>query len=203
MRALRDGDEAAFVELVRRHHPMLSRIARLYATDDAADTLAQGVWSRALRRLDQLNQRDDAPSLRVVLLLILHEQAREHRGVAAGAIPFAAHWDPAAEPTGPALDPARFHTGEPWSGHWAVSVPVWQPVPVERPLGGPMQAQIGREIASLPDAQREVLALRDVEGWTASEVSAALGISAARQRLLLHAARSRLRSALDAIIQGG
>ena len=66
-----------------------------------------------------------------------------------------------------------------------------------------MQARIEREIAGLPGAQREVLALRDVEGWTATEVCTVLDVSDANQRLLLHAARSRLRAALDAMIQDG
>jgi RNA polymerase sigma-70 factor, ECF subfamily len=198
VRALRDGDEAAFVELVRRHHSMLRRMARVYVADDAADGLAQDVWSSALGQVDRL---DDSPSLRVVLLAILHEQAPHRRASAAGSVPFAEHWDPATEPVGPGVDPYRFRTGEPWPGHWAVSVPEWQPVPIERLLAGPNQARIEREIASLPGAQREVLVLRDVEGWTASEVSTALGVSDAKQRLLLHAARSRLRAELDAMIQ--
>jgi RNA polymerase sigma-70 factor (ECF subfamily) len=66
-----------------------------------------------------------------------------------------------------------------------------------------MRARIEREIAGLPGPQREVLTLRDVERWTADDVSAALGISDARQRVLLHAARSRLRAAFDAIISEG
>jgi RNA polymerase sigma-70 factor (ECF subfamily) len=199
VRGLRDGDEGAFVELVRRHHAMLCRMARLYVADDRADGVAQDVWSSALGRLDRL---DGAPSLRVALLAILHEQTR-HRRASAGLIPFAAHWDPAAEPTGPAIDPDRFRTGEPWPGHWAVSVADWQPTPMEQLLAEPMQARIEREIAGLPGAQREVLALRDVEGWTATEVCTALDISDANQRLLLHAARSRLRAALDAMIRDG
>lgn len=200
MRALRDGDEAAFVELVRRHHSMLSRMARLYVADDAAEGLAQDVWSRALGRLDRL---DTSPSLRVTLLAILHELAQRRRAPAAGPVPFAAHWDPATEPTGPGVDPSRFRTGEPWPGHWAESVPAWRPVPAEQPLAGPMRARIEREITGLPGPQREVLALRDVEGWTTAEVSAALGVSDVRQRQLLHAARSRLRAALDAIVRDG
>lgn len=203
VRALRGGDEAAFVDLVRRHHAMLCRMARLYVADDAADGLAQDVWSSMLGRLDRLDQLDGAQSLRVSLIAILHEQARQHREATAAPIPFAAHWDPAAELTEPAVDPARFRTGEPWPGHWAAPVSEWQLAPVERLIGGPDQVRIEREIAALPGAQREVLTLRDIEGWTASEVSAALGISDTRQRLLLHAARSRLRSALDAMIQEG
>ena len=49
----------------------------------------------------------------------------------------------------------------------------------------------------LHDRQRTVVTLRDVDGWTATEVCAALQISEANQRVLLHRARTRLRRALD------
>jgi RNA polymerase sigma-70 factor (ECF subfamily) len=42
-----------------------------------------------------------------------------------------------------------------------------------------------------------VITLRDVEGWSASEVCAALEVSEGNQRLLLHRARSRVRAALE------
>jgi RNA polymerase sigma-70 factor (ECF subfamily) len=200
LRVLQDGDEGAFVALVGRHHAMLCRMARIYVVDDAVEGLVQGVWGRMLGLLDKL---DGTPSLRVALLRILHEQARQRRAPHARAIPFAAHWDSVTESFGPAVDPAQFRTGEPWPDHWAVSVAEWQPAPVDRLIGGPGQARIEREIADLPGAQREVLALRDVEGWTSGEVSDALDISRTRQRLLLHAARSRLRAVLDAMIQEG
>lgn len=198
--ALRDGDEAAFVTLVRRYHPMLGRMARLYVSDDEADKLAQDVWCGALSRLDALA---DCDSFRVALLALLHERARHHRSSAAPPVPFAAHWDAESVPTGPSVDPSRFRTGEPWSGHWAVTVAEWQPSPVDQVTTRAISVRIEGAIARLPGAQREVLVLRDVEGWTAPEVSAALGISEARQRLLLHAARSGLRAALDAIMSQG
>jgi hypothetical protein len=80
VRALRDGDEAVFVELVRRHHSMLRRMARVYVADDAADRLAQDAWSRAIGQLDRLGA---STSIRVALLAILHEQARCRRGLVA------------------------------------------------------------------------------------------------------------------------
>jgi hypothetical protein len=46
-------------------------------------------------------------------------------------------------------------------------------------------------------AQRTVIALRDVEGWSSEEVSDALEISAGNQRILLHRARSRVRNAIE------
>jgi RNA polymerase sigma-70 factor (ECF subfamily) len=52
-------------------------------------------------------------------------------------------------------------------------------------------------IEGLPDTQREVIRLRDVEGWSAAEVAGALEISDGNQRVLLHRARSRVREALE------
>ena len=52
-------------------------------------------------------------------------------------------------------------------------------------------------IETLPDRQREVITLRDVEGWTSAEVCDALGLSEGNQRVLLHRARGAVRRALD------
>ena len=48
----------------------------------------------------------------------------------------------------------------------------------------------------LPDAQRQVVVLRDVEGLAPSDVAALLGISDGNQRVLLHRGRTRLRALL-------
>jgi RNA polymerase sigma-70 factor (ECF subfamily) len=42
--------------------------------------------------------------------------------------------------------------------------------------------------------------MRDVEGWSSEEVRAALDISAANQRVLLHRGRQRVRAALEAYL---
>jgi RNA polymerase sigma-70 factor (ECF subfamily) len=52
-------------------------------------------------------------------------------------------------------------------------------------------------IAKLPEAQREVILLRDVEGWTPMEVADALEITDGNERVLLHRARSKVRAALE------
>jgi RNA polymerase sigma-70 factor (ECF subfamily) len=52
-------------------------------------------------------------------------------------------------------------------------------------------------IDELPKAQRTVLALRDIEGWSSEEVREALEISAGNQRILLHRARTRVRAAIE------
>ena len=56
---------------------------------------------------------------------------------------------------------------------------------------------VERAIAALPLAQREVITLRDIEARSASEVCNALGLTETNQRVLLHRARSRVRTALE------
>ena len=57
-------------------------------------------------------------------------------------------------------------------------------------------------IEALPANQRTVITLRDVEGWQAADVCAALEISEANQRVLLHRARGKVRQALERYLEG-
>jgi len=54
----------------------------------------------------------------------------------------------------------------------------------------------------LPDSQQLVMMLRDVVGCRAEEVSEALGITAANERVLLHRARVRVRAELERYFDG-
>ena len=47
-----------------------------------------------------------------------------------------------------------------------------------------------------------MIRMRDVEGYSSDEVCAALEVSVANQRVLLHRARSRVRAALEAHLDG-
>jgi RNA polymerase sigma-70 factor (ECF subfamily) len=60
-----------------------------------------------------------------------------------------------------------------------------------------LRQMVAETVAGLPAAQRAVISLRDIEGWTASETCEALGISDANQRVLLHRARAAVRSTLE------
>jgi RNA polymerase sigma-70 factor (ECF subfamily) len=55
-----------------------------------------------------------------------------------------------------------------------------------------------RAVERLPPHQREVMRLRDLEGWTAEEVCAVLELNDVHQRVLLHRARARVRRVLAA-----
>ncbi len=63
-----------------------------------------------------------------------------------------------------------------------------------------MLEAIEATLGELPEAQRAVLTLRDVEGWSGEEVCNALGLSESNQRVLLHRARAKVRTALEGIL---
>jgi len=56
---------------------------------------------------------------------------------------------------------------------------------------------VGDQLDQLPPTQREVIRLRDVEGFSSGEVRALLELSETNQRVLLHRARSKVRAALE------
>lgn len=200
--ALRRGDEQAFVALIERYHRSLVRLAGLYVSDDAvAEEVAQETWLGVLRGIDRFEARS---SLKTWIFRILVNRART-RGVREGrTIPFSAVWRPDDEPFEPAVEPDRFtppdHETSP--GHWITPVTDWDEIPEERLLALETRACVGDAIGQLSGTQREVITLRDVEGWTSQEVCAALNISEANQRVLLHRARSKVRRALESYLDG-
>jgi RNA polymerase sigma-70 factor (ECF subfamily) len=193
--ALRAGDQRAFGALVDAHTPSLLRVAMAYVPSRAvAEEVVQETWIAVMRGIDDFEGRSSLKTwiFRILTNVAMRGGARERRSV-----PFAAL--AAAEDTGePSVDPDRFlpPDHELFPGHWAIAPARW-PTPEEGLLAGETRAVIAAAIEALPKAQRTVLALRDVEGWSSEEVCAALEISAGNQRILLHRARTRLRGAIE------
>jgi RNA polymerase sigma-70 factor (ECF subfamily) len=97
------------------------------------------------------------------------------------------------------VDPDRFSSAPTQypAGHW-VSFPLaWEHEPAERLEAGETVAVVREAMRALPPAQHEVMTLRDVEGWTSSEICDALNISETNQRVLLHRGRAKVRRALE------
>src|ERR687885_1569869 len=166
--ALRDGDEAAFAELVDRYHAALLRLARLYVAAAAAEDVVQETWLGLLRGLDRFEGR---ASLKTWLFHILVNRARTRAVRDGRTIPFSALVDLELETLESAVDPARFRPGDDprWPGHWLLP-PSADDLPEERLLAGELVERGRTAVAALPPAPREVVTLRDIEGWTADEV---------------------------------
>src|SRR5438128_2149737 len=75
------------------------------------------------------------------------------------------------EPFEAAVAAERFREpGEQWPGGWVSFPSDWGNAPEERLLSREVLGQIQSAIDGLLPSQREVVLLRDVQGWTAAEV---------------------------------
>src|SRR5215470_13941661 len=82
-------------------------------------------------------------------------------------------------------------------GRWVSFPKSWSTEPDSALLSAETRELIVNTIAGLPDGQRIVITLRDVEGWDSAEVCSVLELSETNQRVLLHRARSKVRAALE------
>jgi RNA polymerase sigma-70 factor (ECF subfamily) len=193
---LRDGDEQAFGELVERYHSRLLRLARLYVGDGAtAEDVVQETWIGLLRGLDGFQGR---ASIKTWLCRILVNRARTRAARDRRTVSFSALASREVEALDAAVDPARFRPADDprWPGHWLVP-PSADDVPEQRLLAGELTERVRVAVAALPPAQREVVTLRDIEGWSSDEVCQLLHLSEGNQRVLLHRGRSKVRFALE------
>ena len=193
--ALRGGDERAFAALVDELSGAMLRVARIYVPTRAlAEEVVQDTWLAVLQGLDRFEGRS---SLKTWIFRILMNRAmtrgqREHR-----TVPFSSLFDPAREPGEPAVNAARFQdAADEHPGGWRQHPSRWEGAPEARLLSKET-ALVSAAIEGLPPAQREVIELRDVEGWDSKEVCNVLRISETNQRVLLHRARSKVRRALE------
>ncbi|HEX9372721.1 MAG TPA: sigma-70 family RNA polymerase sigma factor [Roseiflexaceae bacterium] len=199
--ALRAGDEAAFATLIDRYHASLLRLAMLYVPSRAvAEEVAQETWLGVLQGIGRFEGRS---SLKTWIFRILTNRARTRGQREGRSVPFSALAGAAAEPGEPAVDPDRFLPPEHEDAGWWVSYPQsWHDRPEERLLSQETQSVLRQAIDALPPSQREVITLRDLEGWASDEVCGALSVSEANQRVLLHRARSKVRRALEQYFDG-
>jgi RNA polymerase sigma-70 factor (ECF subfamily) len=193
---LRAGDHAAFAALIGRHSGSLLRVALSLVRDHAvAEEVVQETWMGVLTGIDSFEGRS---SLRTWLFQILVNKARtrfvrEGRTVPFSALAGAGGGDP------PAVDPRRFDDQE----GWREPPDAWTEEDPERlAMGAETRAAIEACIQELPEAQRAVMTLRDIEGLETEEICNLLAITVTNQRVLLHRARTRVRQALERRLGG-
>lgn len=186
---LRAGDEAAFSELVDRYDAQLRRLARTFVRTDAlAADVVQETWLAVVRGLDRFEERS---SLKTWLFRILVNRAQTRAVREARQIPFSS-LDAGDDAGGPSVDPSCFGA----DGTWAQPPRRLEAEPEARLLSRELRGRLGEIVDTLPDQQRTVILLRDVAGLDGPEVAEALGISEGNQRVILHRARTRVRSEL-------
>ena len=175
---LRAGDEEAFVALVREFQPAMLRLAEATVKSRAvAQEVTQDTWLAVMRGVDRFEGRS---SLKTWLFRILLNRARSAVGKE----------ERAGRPE--LIDDERFDA----TGAWADPPEPWADRADDRLVAARLADRVHVLLAELPESQRQVVVLRDVEGLPSAEVADLLGVSEGNQRVLLHRGRARLRHLL-------
>jgi RNA polymerase sigma-70 factor (ECF subfamily) len=169
VRAAALGDEAAFTELVARHHHDLLRVAYVICRDRAlAEDSAQAAWAIAWRRMGDVK---DPTHVRGWLVAVAANEARRTmrsrrptiREISVGDIELAGVPDLGSDPL----------------------------------AAGIANADLRRVLASLDPTDRALIALRYVAELSSDEIGRALGMSSSGARGRLSRLLLRLRGELD------
>lgn len=181
VRAAQAGDRAAFGRLYERHARLVHGVLLAKVPVSAADDLVQDVFLRALRRLSTLRE---SGSFGAWLVAIARNLANDYH-----------RRSPPEEPLSddqPDYDlvrggiRAQHGTSEHGTTEQAASA-----------------AAVLDAIRSLPDAYRETLILRLVEGLTGPEIAARTGLTHGSVRVNLHRGMEQLRAKLSPPASGG
>ncbi len=195
---LKAGDEAAFTELVDRWSAPMLRVALTHTRMRAlAEEAVQDTWLAVLQGVDRFEGRSTLRTwvFRILLYTCRGKAERERRVPPISELQRSAaeHGSGRAVPADQFLPSDHPH----WPGHWSQPPRSWVRTPDDALLGSELRRHISDAVAALPERQRQVLTLRDVEGWTSEEVCRLLGVLPGNQRVLLHRARSTVRAALE------
>jgi RNA polymerase sigma-70 factor (ECF subfamily) len=182
---LAQGDEDAYCDVLDRYYPAMLHVAMGFVRSrSAAEEVVQDTWLAVIKGISQFEGRS---SFKTWLFRILVNRARTRGSRDPRCVTFSCLDDDRDEPDRgcepenvfrPAFSTARM------------------PHPDASVLDGELREQVVAAINSLCGRQRQVLVLRDVEGWSPAEICDLLGISEANQRVLLHRARTKVRGLL-------
>jgi RNA polymerase sigma-70 factor (ECF subfamily) len=191
------GEEAAFAALVDQLQGRLYAFARTFTTSPAlAEDIVQETWLAVIRGLGGFEGRS---SLRTWIFGILVRRAKTvaSREARRPEVPY------------PGANGHGENSGEEWDlGYGRRGL--WERAPAPWGLEDPaavFQTKealeiIDQAVREMPETQRQVVLLRDVEGLESADACNILGLSETNQRVLLHRGRARVRRALDRYLQG-
>lgn len=177
LKAARAGDEKALREIVQMVSGPAYRFSMGFCrnTDDAED-LVQDVMATLLRSLDSFRGES---SLSTWTYIVAKRACGRRRQRAKRQMSIED------------LSPIEADRPDPGPG------------PSRRAENSELSAALETAIASLPDAQKQVLVMRDVEGLSAAEVGKVLGLGERAVKSRLHRARLVLREKLAPYVKGG
>lgn len=190
------GDEDAFLALLESIGPTLKRLSRALVGNAAtAEEVVQETWAAIL---DGVGAFEGRSALKTWACRILVNTAKKRVARDARSVPMSSLGGNDDEEG--TVDPARFDA----AGFWrAPPTPLGEGrTPEGLAVHKEVREVIQKALEELPEAQRAVVTLRDVEGWDSEDVCNALELTETNQRVLLHRGRARIRAKLELYLAG-
>jgi RNA polymerase sigma-70 factor, ECF subfamily len=182
--ALAQGNDAAFSHLIRQYQSTMLSLARSITGDTFADDVVQEAWVSVYSNIAKFERRSSLKTwlFRIVSNLATTRLRKESRKTSLDQLD--------GELPGSYLDSAHFRE----DGHWkAAAVPTWRiESPDELLEEQQLKLCIHKTLNCLPEAQKTVFLLREIEQVAFEEICELLNISGANVRVLLHRARLQL-----------
>jgi RNA polymerase sigma-70 factor (ECF subfamily) len=180
--AIRDGDETAFQEIVRRYrNPITNFVYRMLDDYDRSVELAQETFIRVYTSASryQANFSFSTYIYRIAANLAISElRQRKRRKLVSLFAPFASEDGDLLE-----IDP-----------------PDQQPLPDESLIEDERRRAVSRAIASLPEKYRAAVVLRDIDGLSYDRIAEVLSLSEGTVKSRINRARNLLKDKLSAYI---
>jgi len=180
--AIRDGDEAAFQEIVRRYrNPITNFVYRMIDDYERSVELAQETFIRVYTSASryQANYSFSTYIYRIATNLAISElRRRKRRKMVSLFTPFTNDDGEAIE-----IDP-----------------PDANPLQDEALIEGERRKAVARAITSLPEKYRAAIVLRDVEGLSYDRIAEVLKLSEGTVKSRINRARNLLKEKLSAYI---
>ena len=179
-------DRAAFVELVRFYHRQMIVVARGIVGEAQAEEVVQDAWIAAYRNLPGFEKRSSVTTW-IYTIVSNAARTRLRRDIRMVQLDAGVEAD-----TG--MPAERFNA----DGSWSTPPPQWDVDSPEQLLEEEqLKDCIEKTTEALPNQQRMVFTLREIEQQSPEQVCNILGISDSNLRVLLHRARMKLMQVID------
>jgi RNA polymerase sigma-70 factor (ECF subfamily) len=182
------GSDAAFTQLIRQYHSTMLYLARSIVGDVFAEDVVQEAWVSVYTNIANFERRSSLKTwlFRIVSNLATTKLRKESRKTSLEQLD--------GEIPGSYLDESRFQD----NCHWKSDIAKWRiESPDELLEEQQLKHCIHKTLAKLPDLQKTVFLLREIEQIAFEEICEILNISSANVRVLLHRARLQLMQMID------
>lgn len=179
--ALRSDEPEQLRTFFDRHYDAMATLLRpVVGSEDDVDDVIRSVWQEAIASGSAIRNHESPRAFVFSFLL--------------------QHLDDVAETSEPDTvddDDPFVPDGQPWAGHWEELPQPWGPETESWLRSDDGRRAVTAFLDSAPLVDRVLLVLRDMDGWSASDVTALTGLGADDQQTVLSGARDALHAAID------